>query len=157
MKRHNPWQILIVGAAMLSLSLPASLGTGEKPAEEKSMALRKIMREMGRNLQVITDGISREDWKQVAKTAPLIADHPQPPWREKVRILSFIGTEARTFKGYDQQTHDAAQAMREAAERKDGPAVIAAFANVQTSCLACHEAFRDPFLKHFYGAEPRPR
>lgn len=153
MKKNRSLYILIAVVAMLSFGLPLGHSTGEPPAEAESLALRKIMKEMGRNLQVITDGISREDWKLVAETAPLIADHPQPPALEKMRILSFIGTEARTFKGYDQKTHEAAQVMQEAAERNDGTAVIAAFAEVQTSCLACHETFREPFLKHFYGAE----
>lgn len=155
MKISSSWQTLIIVGAMVSPGAPPVLGTGENQKEEKPMALRKIMQELGRNMQVITDGISREDWKLVAETAPLIADHPQPPWREKVRILSFIGTEARTFKGHDQKTHEAAQVMREAAVQKDGAAVIAAFAKVQTSCLACHETFREPFLKHFYGTEQR--
>ncbi|MBE9564814.1 MAG: cytochrome C, partial [Proteobacteria bacterium] len=58
------------------------------------------MRDMGKNMQVIADGISREDWKLIEKTAPLIADHPQPPISEKVRILAFVGTDVSKFKGH---------------------------------------------------------
>jgi len=35
----------------------------------------------------------------VAKIAPRIAEHPQPPVIEKMRILAFIGTDAGTLKG----------------------------------------------------------
>lgn len=66
---------------------------------------------MGKNMQIITDNIARVDWEMVAKIAPLVADHPQPPLGEKMRILSFVGNDAGKFKGYDEKTHQAAQAL----------------------------------------------
>lgn len=116
----------------------------------KPLALRKIIQDMGKNMQVITDGISREDWELVAKIAPLVADHPQPPLDEKMRIFRFVDADAGKFKGYDEKTHQAAQALGQAATREDGPAVISAFAKLQNSCLACHQGLRKPFLEHFY-------
>ena len=62
-------------------------------------------------MQLIVDGISREDWESVASVAPLIADHPQPSMGEKIRILSFIGSDVSKFKGHDQKTHQAALAL----------------------------------------------
>lgn len=117
----------------------------------KPLALRKIMQDLGKNMQAITDGISREDWEMVAKIAPLIADHPQPPMGEKMRILSFIGADAGKFKGHDEKSSLAAQELRQAAARSDGQSVISSFATLQNSCLACHQSFRKPFLEHFYG------
>lgn len=40
----------------------------------KQIVLRTIMLELNKNMQTVTDAISREDWEQMAKTAPLIAD-----------------------------------------------------------------------------------
>ncbi|MEY0004120.1 MULTISPECIES: cytochrome c [Gammaproteobacteria] len=114
--------------------------------------LRESMQDMGKNMQGITDGISSEDWKMVAKLAPLIADHPQPPMAEKLRILSFLGSDAGKFKRHDETTYQAAQALEQAAASSDGKAVIQSFARVQESCLGCHQAFRKPFVEHFYGA-----
>lgn len=62
-------------------------------------------------MQGVIDGISREDWELVAKIAPLIADHPQPPLGEKIRILSFVGADASKFKGLDEKTHQVAQSI----------------------------------------------
>lgn len=138
-----------------TLILAANLTAGADDPAAKPLALRGIMREMGRNMQVITDGISREDWALVVKTAPLIADHPQPPWIEKARILKFVGTDTGKFKDHDKQTHRAAQELAEAASRRDGQAAIAAFAKTQTSCLDCHQSFRRSFRHHFYGTESR--
>ncbi len=45
----------------------------------------------------------------VAKAAPPITEHPQPPLAEKVRIQSFAGTDAGKFKGYHKETHQAAR------------------------------------------------
>jgi len=115
------------------------------------LALQKVMKDLGKNMQVITDGISREDWELVEKTAPLIADHPQPPFGEKMRIMGFVGTNMAKFKAYDGETHDQAQAIGKAARAKDGPGVILAFQKLQTSCYNCHSEFRKPFVEHFYG------
>ncbi len=59
------------------------------------------MQDLGKNMQAITDGISREDWELVEKAASQVADHPRPPFGEKVRILGFVGTNVSKFKGYD--------------------------------------------------------
>jgi len=115
------------------------------------LALRKIMQDMGKNMQLITDGISREDWEKVAKVAPLLADHPQPPLTEKMRILSFAGSDVGKFKSHDKKTYHAAQELEQAALRGDGQSVISSFATLQNSCLACHQRFRKRFLEHFYG------
>ncbi|MBZ0097327.1 MAG: cytochrome c [Sulfuricella sp.] len=115
------------------------------------LALQKVMKDLGKNMQTITDGISREDWELVEKTAPLIADHPQPPMMEKMRIMSFVGTNMGKFKAHDGETHDQAQAAGKAAKAKDGPGVILAFQKLQTSCYNCHSEFRKPFVVHFYG------
>lgn len=114
------------------------------------LALRKIMQDLSKNMQSVTDGISREDWDMVGKIAPLIADHPQPPLGEKMRILIFAGTAVGKFKGYDKKTHQAARALEQAALRSDGKTVISSFASLQNTCLSCHQSFRKPFVEHFY-------
>lgn len=144
---------IVISAAVVVPTLawiaPRARAAGN--AEAEPMALRKIMRERGKSMQTVTDGISREDWRLIADTAPRIAEHPQPPLGEKTRILAFVGTDAGRFKGFDEQTHQAARTLGQAAERGDGQAVIASFASLQKSCLACHQAFRKPFVEHFYG------
>ena len=117
----------------------------------KPLVLLKIMQDLGKNMQGVTDGISREDWEMVGKIAPLIADHAQPPLAEKVRILAFAGTDAGKFKAYDEKTNQAAQALEKAAVRGDGQAVISSFATLQNTCLACHQSFRKSFMEYFYG------
>lgn len=115
------------------------------------LELRKIMQELGRHMQNVAEGIAREDWARVEKVAPLIADHPQPPLAEKARILAFVGADTGRFRNHDRKTHEAAKAMGQAAANQDGHAVIAAFQALQSSCLDCHQAFRKPFVAHFYG------
>lgn len=144
---NNPRNRLINLLAASCLCCAASVTHAVEP-----LALQKIMKELGKNMQRITDGISREDWELVEKTAPLIADHPQPPLAEKMRIMRFIGTGMGKFKAYDGETHDQAQALGRAAGAGDGPGVILAFQKLQTSCYACHSEFRKPFAAHFYGS-----
>ena len=137
---------LIVAASLISIALAASHVQAAEPLE-----FQKVMKELGKNMQIITDGISREDWELVAKTAPVIAEHPQPPLAEKTRIISFMGAEMSKFKSFDMQTHEAAHDLMHAAPDKDGQKVIEAFQKVQSSCLGCHQAFRSKFKEHFYG------
>lgn len=152
MRYRHPFNTFLTAAAIGTLLTSTCLQAwADDAGKARPLALRKIMQDMGKNMQVITDGISREDWEMVAKAAPLIADHPQPPMAEKIRILSFIGSDAGKFKSHDEKTHQAAQALEQAAVRSDGQSVISSFATLQKSCLACHQGFRKPFVEHFYG------
>ncbi|MDP2111156.1 MAG: cytochrome c [Thiobacillus sp.] len=144
-------------AATLSLlaGLAIMAGSGQLLADPiassaKPLALRSIMKDLGKNAQAITEGISHEDWPQVEKAALLIADHPQPPLSEKMRIMSFAGTRIGKFKSYDGETHDAARTVAKAAKAGEGEGVILAFQKLQTACHNCHREFRKPLIEHFY-------
>lgn len=115
------------------------------------LALQKIMKDMGKSMQDITDGISREDWEMVEAASALIADHPEPPLFEKVRILSFVGSNMSKYKTYNAEIHNHAQGVGKAAKAGDGTSAVLSFRNLQTSCYNCHNDFRKPFSEHFYG------
>lgn len=134
------------------LASTCSQAWADDAGKAKPLALRKIMQELGRNMQAITGAISQEEWVQVVQLAPKVAAHPEPPLTEKMRILAYLGADATKFRNFDAQTHEAALAMKLAAASSDGKAVIQSFAHVQESCLGCHQAFRKPFVEHFYGA-----
>lgn len=139
-------QLSLLVLSLITFALSVSHAQAAEPLE-----LQKVMKELGKNMQVITDGISRENWELVAKTAPMIVEHPQPPMSEKVRIMSFMGAKMSDFKAFDTKTHEAAHGLLHAAHEKDGQKVIDAFQKVQSACLSCHQTFRAPFVAHFYG------
>lgn len=147
MRMGRVLRFMLAGGLLFMISASAIAETADG---QKDMALRKIMKDLGASMQTVTHAISMEDWQQVEKTAPLIADHPQPPMTEKMRIIAFIGTDMGKFKGYDSKVHEAADSLAQAAKAKDGAAVIAAFNSVQSACFGCHKDFRRQFLEHFY-------
>lgn len=149
MKAKQVLKFMLAGGLFLALSAGAVAETAEGAGE---LALKKIMKDIGAGMQALTGGISTEDWPLIEKTAPLIADHPQPPMAEKLRIMAFMGTDMGKFKGYDTEVHLAAESLGKAAKEKDGEAVITAFNAVQKACYGCHRDFRKQFLQHFYGA-----
>lgn len=152
MKRfHTNIAALTTGFALIMACSSLLAKNDAEPVEP--LALFAIMEALGENMQTITAAIAGEDWKTVVETAPLIADHPQPPLGEKIRIFAFIGTDVSAFKDHDGQTNQAAQHLGQAAASEDGEAVIAAFADLQLSCLSCHQRFRKPFKAHFYGQQ----
>lgn len=150
-RTSTPRRVAAVALMMVAGSLLPAADAADAPDRTAPMALTTIMRDLGHDMQGATDGIAREDWPAVATVATRIADHPQPPLAEKLRILAFVGKDTSHFRGYDQQAHDAAQQLAMAAQRQDGIAAITAFANVQSACLGCHQQFRKPFREHFHG------
>lgn len=149
MKAKQVAKLVLAGVLLFA----AAGGAAAESAADgpREMALRKIMKDLGTSMQTVTGGISAEDWQLIEKTAPLIADHPQPSMAEKLRIMAFMGTDMGKFKNYDGEVHKAAESLGQAAKAKDGQAVIAAFQTVQTACYGCHRDFRQQFLQHFYG------
>lgn len=148
----HPYVAYLMAAAATVLLACGTIPAHSQPSAGKDpLALRKIMQDMGRSMQAVVDAMSREDWAKAARAAAAIADHPQPPVGEKVRILAFIGGDAGRFRDFDGRSQQAAKALQQAAERTDGQAAIAAFAELQSACLGCHQAFRRPLVEHFYG------
>jgi cytochrome c556 len=147
-----------LGNSMFNFLIAVCLLVGASGARAaEPLVLQKIMKDLGKSMQTITDGISRDDWEQVEKAAPLIADHPQPPFNEKMRIMSFVGTSTGKYKAYDGEANERAQAVGKAAKAKDGLGVILAFQKLQTSCYNCHNEFRKPFVEYFYGKKDAGR
>jgi len=138
--------------SILTLALSTSQVFSEPDTKiTEPLELQLIMQEMDKNMQIITHAISREDWEQVEKTAPLIANHPKPPMSEMKKVIAYMGKNMPKFKAYDIATHKAATQLEIAAESKEGGDVISTFSVLQNSCLACHQQFRKPFQQHFYS------
>lgn len=145
---------IVLATALLSPVISTQLMAASAEESDANsiepLALRGIMAELGKNMQRITGAIAREDWSQVEQAALLIADHPTPPLMEKVRILAYVGTDINQFKTKDNATHDAAMVLSKVAQEKEGYKIIKQFAELQKTCLTCHQAFRQSFVEHFY-------
>lgn len=145
--------VILMGSAALAIAAsdaPAQISDTEHNTSEP-LVLRGIMQELNMDMQRITDGIATENWSWVAEVALSVANHPQPPVQERLRIVKFIGTDIGHFKSYDQRVHEAAEALSEAAQREDGTTVIEMFAKIQSNCLGCHQSFRQPIQTYFYS------
>jgi cytochrome c556 len=140
--RMKAWLLL---AAALLLA-----GCASGPARPE-MALRGIMRDMGREAAALADALMREDYARVESAALKVAEHPQPPPEERARIITWLGPRAVRFRGYDQDVHKHAQAAAAAAQQRDARAALAAFHEAQSACMGCHLEFRSGYLKQFYG------
>jgi len=151
MKPLPPYRLVAPLVASALLAALATIPNAQGADALAPMALRGVMARLGTDMQAVTGAISVEDWAQVARLAPQIASHAEPPPAEKARIIGWLGANAAKFRGFDQAVHEAAHEMGAAAAREDGPAVIAQFAKVQQGCLDCHRNFRKPFIEQFYG------
>lgn len=147
--RSRWWRRLVVVGTVLAASGAGAAVGGEVAAP---MALRGVMRELGEQMQTVTDGISREDYGVVERAAQAIADHRQPPLDEKARIIAYFGGRMGQFKRLDDELKRSATELGAAARRRDGQGAIDAFQWLQSNCYACHREFRGDFVRHFYGA-----
>ena len=102
-------------AALLTLT---ALPSARADEATKPMALQSVMKQLGQDMQAVTAAISKEDWARVAELAPKIANHEQPPVMEKMRILTWLGTDAGKFRGFDGQVHQ--HGRRSGARRRPG-------------------------------------
>ncbi len=136
---------IVYGALMMGAVALTAPNVG---AQDEARTLHAIMEDLGEAVEDVTDAISHENWAAIEPLAARIADHPQPAASEKARILGFLGKDAAAFRGHDRKVHEAARALGQAAAGKDGKAVIAAFAEVQTACLGCHQQFRSAIVRH---------
>jgi cytochrome c556 len=142
---------LTFAAAVIAASCGnAGVCFAQATSPAKSTALRTVMKSLGREVQTAADAISREDWTLAAETARKIAQHAEPPESERKLRVDWLGSDSGLFEALDEKTHEAARAMRTAAESGDGREVIETFARLQNSCLACHQRFRKAFVEHFY-------
>ncbi len=142
---------LLSAALCLLLVGTATLTRAAATESAQPLALQGIMKQLGRDMQAAAGAIAIEDWPTVARLAPGIARHPEPPLAEKMRILAWLGRDAGKFRAFDVQVHASADAMGRAAARGDGSAVIDAFAQTQRACLGCHQGYRRGFVEHFHG------
>ncbi len=139
--------------AIVTVTLMTNLGAQSPSDENRQMEFSKIMQQLSKDMQAITDAISREDWQRVKKSAHKIAHHAKPPVTEKQKIISFAGERFSIFKRSDQKTHLTAIELEQIASEKNVSLVIDTFAKLQKTCQGCHQEFRKPFKKHFYGKE----
>lgn len=141
-----------VAAILLACAVqPAALAAAD-------MALSTVMQAQARTMQRIAGAIAREDYEAVAREAAVVIDPPRPAASlgEKFELMRFLGADIGRFRALDGETKERAATLAKAARARDGEATIAAFRRLQTSCLACHAKFREPFRKHFNleGGEP---
>lgn len=119
------------------------------------LQLRTIMNGMNDRMKAVVDAINREDFKAIEENAMKIADHEKPPITERIKILTFMKTQAPELKGMDDKVHASAKELSESAKKKNMDAVVANFAKVQKACITCHSKFKAQIVEHFYKGEKK--
>lgn len=116
------------------------------------LALRGIMRDMGRDVAEIAEGLLREDYDAVERAANRLASHPQPPAEERARIITWLGPRAARFRGHDAEANEHAKALAAAARLRQAAPALEAFHKMHSACMGCHVEFRGAVRKQFYPA-----
>lgn len=121
-------------------------GTAEGTAEVTAAAnlpLKDIMQGLEGDLAMLAHGIWVEDQEVVRQAARRIADHPKVIPTQMVAIQTALGSGFPTFVAHDQDVHQAALALAEAADAMMSvPELFEGYLRIQTGCLSCHLAFR---------------
>ncbi|WP_019593500.1 cytochrome c [Thioalkalivibrio sp. ALM2T] len=123
---------LIVAALALPLAGTVSADT-----------FQSVMQGLADDMNRVQSALFVEDFDTVTEAARAIADHPKPSLGERRRVLSAVGTRVGEFRAMDQQVHEAAQGLADAALDQDLDKSIRYHARLVNACIACHGAFRD--------------
>ena len=105
--------------------------------------LKEIMQGLRDDVVEITDGLLTDDFTRVAQGAVRIANHPRIPSEQIQLVAAELGIEMAAFKQIDTSVHDLSLSIAAAAEEQDGDRAIADYQRMLSSCLACHDAYKD--------------
>jgi len=92
-------------------------------------------------IQRITDGLARDDWDAVAEASKLIESSPQMQ-----QMCQHMGAGAEGFTKLALAFHSRADAIGNAAEAKDGKAVLEATAHTLEACTSCHATYKQDIV-----------
>jgi cytochrome c556 len=130
-----PGQDTVAGAAAADLGAPS--GTA---------SLKAIMQGLQASMATLHLALWLEEFEAVAAAAREVADHPQVPAAERLRIQSVLEDDFAAFAAADRRVHDTSLRLRDAALQRDTAAVLSALADVHVGCVACHTRFRARLL-----------
>ncbi len=112
------------------------------PALADELTFRDVMQGLAQEMERVNAALFVEDFATLAAAAEAIADHPSPSLAERRRVMMALGPGMVKLKAADTVVHDAAQALRAAAEAGDMESALVHQHSVMKGCIACHDAFR---------------
>ncbi len=104
---------------------------------------RGIMKGLANDMNRVQSALFVEDFDTVIVAAEAIADHPKPSSGERRRVMAAVGPRVSEFRGLDQEVHDTAKGLADAARDQDLDQSIRYHGRLVDACIACHSAFRD--------------
>jgi cytochrome c556 len=161
MQKQTRWTL--VGAALVAITASCE----EPPATERdnpaptspevtaevtgdvaaaaNLPLKEIMQGLEGDLATLAHGLWIEDREVVRQAAGRIADHPRVIPTQMVSIQTALGSSFPSFVAHDQNVHQAALALAEAADSMMSVSeLFDGYLRIQRGCLSCHMAFRAP-------------
>jgi len=130
---------------LLLLTILISTSTFAEPP-----SLKTVMMKIGVKTQSILRGMLNDNFRQIAKSAVYVIDHPKPA-NDIPKIKAELGIEMKEFKRIDMLVHDSATGIIEAAQNEDMEAVAKNFGIMTTNCIACHDSFRERIRDVLYN------
>lgn len=109
--------------------------------------LKTLMQGLETDLTQAQKALLRQDAAALAQAAKAIASHPMVSEGERKAIQGVLKQEMGKFKQWDHQTHEAANALAQAALANDAAAQLTSFQAVVQGCVGCHQEFRQRLLK----------
>jgi cytochrome c556 len=136
-----PDETAVAGEDTLAGAVAAEVG-----AQSGTASLKAIMQGLQASMATLHQALWLEEFRVVADAAREVAEHPQVPGEERLRIQSALGDDFAAFAAADRRVHDTSLQLRDAALQRDTAAVLSALADVHEGCVVCHTRFRARLL-----------
>ncbi|MFO7592516.1 MAG: hypothetical protein R6X15_00535 [Pseudomonadota bacterium] len=112
------------------------------PCVAASDAMKEIMLDLSDGMTQINAGIWREDYQGVAAGAASIAEHPMPPFLQRIKLLAELGGDSSAFMRADDAMREAALDLKKAAMSERTDEVLVNYKVLHQRCVDCHSWYR---------------
>jgi hypothetical protein len=128
----------LLGLASLVIVLLPAIALTSEPT-----TLKAIMQGLRESLIVISDGLLKDNFDQIARGAAEIANHPKIPAEQVQLVAQELGPEMATFKQLDLNVHNLSLEIVAAAKAQDRDAALASYQQLIEGCFECHHAYEE--------------
>ncbi len=136
--------------AVASFATPTSRPTPKpaphRPAPKPELTFKSVMIILQQQMNLAATGIYQEDYALIERAGYAIAKHPAPSLAERKRLVRVITPIRKQYQAVGRIVHGSAAAMARAAQKREMPAVLTAYQQLLSGCVACHQLTRATFL-----------
>lgn len=121
----------------------SNANNSKKMSKPDTLPLLTIMVNLEQNMQSVSSGLWRHNFRQVSNSAESIANHARIPKTELGKIKGILGKqEFKAFVQDDKTVHEMAMKLSQVADDKNFEKTAQIYQKLEQGCISCHQKHR---------------